>query len=154
MSEFDPNILNRNLPQDIHALIGQVNANVTTAVRKLVDEFRASANNVADQFERRDFSAELKTQLEAIKSDLTEDLGLLDDSIKELGEAADKAKRASTAAGAAGAELGPAVDTLVSQSKLLDARLKAFRQKVNTFAEKSGGLIAKAAIKTFTGGIG
>ncbi len=151
MSEFDPNILNRNLPQDIHALIGQVNANVTTAVRKLVDEFRASANNVADQFERRDFSAELKTQLEAIKSDLTEDLGLLDDSIKELGEAADKAKRASTAAGA---ELGPAVDTLVSQSKLLDARLKAFRQKVNTFAEKSGGLIAKAAIKTFTGGIG
>ena len=152
MSEFDPNILRRNLPEDIHALVDQVNANVNLAVDKIVGDFKEKANATAEQFARHDFSPALKSELESIKRQYQDDLDGLQSSMKKLAEAADAANAAANAANAA--SLAAALDRLKGQTGGLTDELTRFRHKVDRMAELTSGVIAKAAVKTFTGGIG
>ncbi len=151
MSEFDPNILRRNLPEDIHAVIDQVNANVTVAVRQVVDEFRAQANAAADQFAQGNFSGDLQSRLDQVRADVAKDLTAIQDALAQTRQAAQKA--ADAAKQADPAALNKAVSDLTDQAKAVEQKLQDFRTKVDTFAQKTGGLIAKAAISTFTGGI-
>jgi len=152
MSELDPNILKRNLPEDIHVAIDQMNANVDAAVKEVVDKFKSYADEVADQFERRQFSQELQSKLEVVKSDLDTDLGRVQKTTEGLAKLAEDALAKAKAANQP--ELEASVAAIFTESQALKDKLAAFREKTSTFAEKTGGFIAKSAIKTFTGGIG
>lgn len=152
MSELDPNILKRNLPEDIHAAIDQVNSNVESAVKDLVNGFKNYANEVAEQFERKQFSQELQGKIDMIKADLNADLERVQKAGDGLAELAKEALTKAQAANQPG--LTSSISAIIEESQALKDKLAAFREKSNTLAEKTGGLIAKAAIKTFTGGIG
>ena len=146
---LDPNILKENLPEDIYPVIDQVNANMDAAVRKLVNDFRTKANEKADQFERRQFDQELQDKLDISKRDLQSDLDRVDEMFKEVANLAKKAKDAAAASNFT--ELKEMTEKLTGETDALRKKLKDFRDKTNTFAEKTGGFIAKAAIKAVTG---
>ncbi len=152
MSQLDPNILKRNLPEDIHAAIDQVDSNVDLAVNEVVNKFKAFANGVADKFEQGQFEAELQGKLDAIQQDLNTDLdraGSVAANLKDLAKQADEA-----ASKADMTKLSQVIGDLSSQADDLTKKLAEFRTKTTTFAQKTGGFIASAAVKTFTGGIG
>jgi len=149
MIELDPNILKENLPEDIYPVLDQVNANMDAAVKRIVDDFRTKANEKADQFERRQFDQELQGKLDSTKRDLQSDLDRVDEMFKEVAELAKKAKAAAAAQNFA--DLTQMTEKLTGETDALQKTLKDFRDKTNTFAEKTGGFIAKAAIKAVTG---
>lgn len=152
MSEIDPNILKRNLPEDVAKVITDVSANVDAAVKELVGGFKAHANQIADKFEKRQFDGELKTQLDEVQKAFDADLKGISD---EIGKIAGLAAAADAAAKAIDTKkLLEATDDLVKKTGAVTEKLVDFRAKTTSFGEKTGGLIAKAAIKAFTGGIG
>jgi uncharacterized coiled-coil DUF342 family protein len=152
MIEIDQKILKEDLPEDINRVLDQVNANVDTMVKAVVDKFRKQAEQIAQDFENRKFDAALQAKLDATKKDLQTDLDRMDalvDSVSDLaGKAAEAAKTAKESA------LGETIAELAAKTKELHSKLQEFRDKTNTFAEKAGGFIASSAIKAVTGGIG
>lgn len=149
MIEIDPNIIKENLPEDIHAVIDQVNANMDAAVKQIVDEFRTKAKETADQFERRQFDKELQEKLDLVKRDLQTDLERMDGAFGEIAKLADEARRLASSQNFT--DLKGTTEKLAQETSELQRKLKDFRDKTNTFAEKTGGFIAKAAIKAVTG---
>lgn len=155
MSELDPNILKRNLPEDIHAAVDQVKDNVDSAVKGIVDGYRQYANEVADKFEKLEFDGELRSRIEEIKSNYTKELDRIEDSIQSVTAGIAKLRRdaENSSADAPLQELNRLTRDLDTQANALSDKLKAFRATANKFAEQTGGLIAKTAIRTVTGGI-
>src|SRR6185369_17152354 len=84
MSAFDPEIMMRNLPEDIKPLVDQVSANVNDAVQKVVGEFKTQAGKIAEDFEAGRFPAELQASLEKISAAHAADLDNLRASIAEV----------------------------------------------------------------------
>jgi cell division septum initiation protein DivIVA len=151
-SEFDPEIMKRSLPPDIHGVISQVTQNVNLAVARIVGEFKDQAAAAVKRFENQDFSADLDFEIKKTTADLQADLKQFDGALASL--RANAAKAAAIAAAADSPALRQAVEDLNRQAEALQAQLKAFKDKTDTFGRKVGGAIASAAVKTFTGGIG
>ena len=151
MSELDPNILKRNLPEDIHAAVDQVKTNVDAAVKDVVDGYRQYANEIADKFERLEFDKDLQSKLDTIKKDYDADFQKIDDDVAKIVKLATDAKAAAGAV--TPASLTKLAQDVTDQTDALTKKLKDFRDKTNALAEKTGGLIAKSAIRAVTGGI-
>jgi Sec-independent protein translocase protein TatA len=151
MSEFDPEVLKRSLPPDIHGTIDQVTQNVKQAVGKIVGEFRSHAEAVVKQFESQNFSAELEAEIKKHTTELQNELRQFDTRLVELSNAAAQAAELAQAANAQA--LRDAVNDLKAKTGALQTRLKDFRDKTETFGRKTGGAIATAAFKSFTGGL-
>ena len=148
MSELDPNILKRNLPEDVAKVITEVSANVDAAVNALVGEFKAHANQVADKFEKRQFDGELKAHLDEVQKAFDEDLKGISDEIRKIHALAAAAANATDPK-----KLSEATENLKKKTEAVTEKLDEFRDKTKSFGEKTGGLIAKAAIRAVTGGI-
>ena len=153
MSELDLNILKRNLPEDIHVAVDQVRTNIDSAVKQIVDGFKKNANDVADRFEKMQFDSDLEGKLNAIRKGITDDLDKLDAEAADLKNLAELVQKTAAASATAAPALATQVQTLVEKSVALTKKLGDFRTKTTTFAEKTGGLIAKSAIRAVTGGV-
>jgi uncharacterized membrane-anchored protein YjiN (DUF445 family) len=150
-SEFDPDVLKRSLPPDVHAIIDQVKTNVDAAVDQIVNEFKEEAKKAVAEFQNQNYSDDLKAAIQQHTDRLQSDLKEMDGNVAAMRAAAEKAVKLSQQVESS--ELRKAVADLVQQSSDLQTKLKDFKEKTTTFGEKVGGAIATAAVKTFTGGI-
>src|SRR5882724_12963955 len=112
--EFDPEVIKRRLPEDIHAVIDQVKANVDLAVTQIVAEFKQNAKKVVTDFENQNYTDDLKAAIKKHTDAFQEDLKQMDTSLVGLRNAATKA--ADLAKAVDSAALNQAVAELVRQS--------------------------------------
>lgn len=140
------------MPEDLQKALDQMNSNIDGMVKTVVDRFRKQAEDLAKDFENRKFDAELQNKIDLAKNDLNTDLNKIDQSCANLADLARQAKEAADKA-AIGSSIAPLLAQLATQTQALQDRLEDFRTKTNTFAEKSGGFIASAAIKAISGGL-
>src|SRR5437588_379461 len=144
MSEFDPDVMKRSLPEDIHGVVDQVKANVDLAVAQIVGEFKDNAKKVVADFENQNYTEDVKAAIQKQTDAFQEDLKQMDTTLADLRDAATKA--ANLAKAADSADLKRAVADLVQQSNDLQSKLKDFKEKTANFGQKVGGAIATAAV--------
>src|SRR5882724_3362189 len=87
MSAFDPEILNRSLPADVHGIVNQVTANVNVAVDDLIKKFKASADQVVADFDNKKFPDQVKVEIDALNLNYQAELGKFDADIAAMQKA-------------------------------------------------------------------
>ncbi|MGC3959810.1 MAG: hypothetical protein QM813_18360 [Verrucomicrobiota bacterium] len=148
MIELDPEIMKRSLPPNIHAAIDQVTANVNVAVDELVNRFVKNAEQAVARIEKGVFTADITKALEQAKQELQADLKSMDARLQTVAGAVAKANALIEQAGNDATALISQLEVVSGAANDLKTELAQFRTKVDTFASKSGGFIASAALKS------
>lgn len=150
---LDPAILLPNLPSDVHSLVHQASANVDRAVDTIINEFKAETAAQLENFKNKQYPAEVSAALQKEVDALESEFSKVDALAAAIDQAARNAQTAAGAANNANAALTASLQAVNADVIKLKTELAEFKKKVQTFGEKSGGALATAAYKAFTGGI-
>ncbi|HVS52883.1 MAG TPA: hypothetical protein VHD62_11065 [Opitutaceae bacterium] len=151
--KIDPEILARNLPEDIHATINQVSANVTVAVNEVVAQFKTALDKELQNLQAGNYSAALQQQIAQVEKSYADSAAAMDKEIAALKKAADDAAAAAKTAGASAAALVPQVESMQKSADALAKKMNDLRTEVQNLGSKTAGAMATLAYKTLTGGI-
>lgn len=147
---LDPEILKRHLPDDIHATVDQVTANVSQSVDSYIAQFKAAVQKQADDLVAGTSTTQLQSQLKSVTDDFAQQMDLTGD-LATLKKALSAASAAATAANGATPQLVKAIGDLQTSAGALDTKINDMRGKVRDFADKSTRLAVATALKAFTG---
>jgi chromosome segregation ATPase len=151
--KIDPEILVRNLPEDIHATINQVSANVTVAVNQVVAQFKTSLDKELQNLQAGNYPAELKQQIASVEQSYAETTAALDKEIAALKKVADDAAAAAKTAGASAAALVPQIQAMQQSADALAKKMNDLRSQVQNLGGKTASAMATLAYKSLSGGI-
>ena len=151
--QLDPDVLARNLPDDIQDTVKKVSANVDLVVSGVIAKFQAAAQAELAKFEAGEFSAELQKKIDETQKAYAATADALDQDVRDLKAKADAALLASTQAGATVAALQKEVAALKQAADGLGTKMKQMRTNVEALGSKTASAVATTAYRAFTGGV-
>ena len=150
MSAFDPEILKRNLPEDIHEVVNQVTANVNVAVGEIIKNYENNLNRYVKQIEDKDYPADLKRELDKVEAGIRSEFSALDGQFGALQKSLEDAKKKAEAS--QNLEFKNAVDSFQKSAQALQTKLEETRNNIVKLGEKTGAAVATTAHRMLTGG--
>lgn len=152
LTPLDPQILKQQLPDDIHATVDQVAANVNQSLTKIIDDFKAEAEKRAEAFRTQILPDHLQAEIDALATDFAQSISAdLDGPLAAVKKALAQAEADARAAGAAAPTLLQSVQTLQGNVAQLEGKLNDLRTKVRTAGDKTSRAAVSTALKLFTG---
>lgn len=149
-----PEIMLRHLPEDVHATVEQVSANVSQSLDKLFGEFKNNIDKKAAEFEKGILPAELEQQLAEIADRYAQEMtnGFKTD-FASLNTALAKAQASSAAVAATAPQVQADVAALAASVTALQKKLDEMHAKMKAFGGTSARLVIGGAVKYVTGGL-
>lgn len=149
---LDYDIINEDLPPDVKDIVRNVSANVDAAVDKVVKEFSDHMDEVLKAFEAKQYGPELEKKFKEIEDGVAKDYEEVQNSLKDLKDAADAAVKASNDAAATVAGLKDKISDMNKAQTELQTKLTEFRAKVQRAGTLAGQAVATTVYRAIKGG--
>ena len=141
----------QDMPTGFETAVRIAARNAESEVNSVIDEYEAELNKAVEAFEKKDFTEEFKTAMDAELEAFEQDIGGLKAQAKKIDGALKAVKAAADAAGVQNKKLSDATAALEKEASALKGKITAMTEKFQALGGKLGnvaGVAVKSAAKS------